>query len=77
MLHAAYGGIVRRLPITLKAPLKRAALSIIGRQTIPQPPGAAVRKVTATASPADATDLKDFVRPETMNEILSHLHNPP
>ncbi|HZR76021.1 class I SAM-dependent methyltransferase [Bradyrhizobium sp.] len=31
MLHAAYRSIVRRLPVSLKAPLKRAVLSIVGR----------------------------------------------
>jgi hypothetical protein len=72
MLHAAYREIVRRLPVSLKAPLKRAAFSIIGKQSVPE---VAAREVAAAPAP-DGTGLLDFVRPETMNEILNHLRNP-
>jgi len=40
MLYAAYRSIVRRLPISVKAPIKRLALSVAGASPIPVPTSA-------------------------------------
>ena len=79
MFRPAYRSIVRRLPISFKAPLKRAVLSIVGKQPVGQISEVPVSEPAVAAVPAalpDGRNLMDFVRPETMTEILSHISNP-
>jgi hypothetical protein len=85
MLHAAYRSIVRRLPVAFKSPLKRAALSLVRKQLDPQIAETAASQILGTKEVAlgvtvrpqpDGKELMDFVRPETMTEIVSHLANP-
>jgi hypothetical protein len=76
MWHAAYRSIVRRLPVFLKAPLKRAVLWIVGKPLVPLVPEAVAPAAPVAALPPDGTNLLDFVHPETMTEIMGHIGNP-
>ena len=73
MLHAAYRSIVRRLPISLKAPLKNAALSILGGA----PNQRLMRRVIGPGGSTDPTNPIAFAESSTLAAVQDHLARHP
>jgi hypothetical protein len=73
MLHAAYRSIVRRLPASLKAPLKKAALSIVGGVPAQRP----TPTVTGSGRPTDPTDPTAFAEIATLAAVQDRLARNP
>jgi hypothetical protein len=73
MLHAAYRSIVRRLPISLKAPLKKAALSIVGGA----PSRRLMRLAIRSRGPTDPTNPTAFAETSTLAAIQERLASYP